>query len=291
LCSNSFIPWPQMKTIFPCIACSIIIQLFITNFSNAQSTKTASLQAPPANIVIDGDIKEWGDSLRYYNAEKRINYAIANGKDTLYMAIRISDRADQIRILKAGITFSVDPKGKKKETFSVTFPLNVQGSIPLAGTPKEDNGDITQQERDELARERLTTLRGIKVVGFKDVEGDMITTSNTYGFQTAINYDASGDLICEAAIPLRFFHADDQTKNEWAFNFKINGLQRKAPGDGDEKQSSGGGRSGRSGGFGGGGRGSHGGHGGGNRSEAFGGSDRNELFKSEDFWERFYLAK
>jgi|EP01037_Dinobryon_pediforme_P015114 YD repeat-containing protein len=272
--------------------------LFAINICNAQSGKQITvLQAPPSHITIDGDIKEWGDSLRYYNAEKRINYSIANTKDTLYMAIRVNDRSEQMRILRAGITFSIDPKGKKKETYSITFPLNVAGGAPVADLKKDEAPvDVTQEDRDELMRARLTNLRGIKVVGFKDIEGDMITTSNTYGFQTAVNYDDKGYLICEAAIPMSFFHADDLIKNEWAFNFKINGLQRKSPGENGGQEGQQGGRGGRGGGEGGGfggggGRGGRGGRGGSHNSEAFGPAGQGEMFKSEDFWEKFYLAK
>jgi hypothetical protein len=272
-----------------------IIMLTAFSLCNAQSQPAqAKLQAPPANIIIDGDIKEWGDSLRYYNAEKKINYSLANNKDTLYMAIRTNDRTEQERILRAGLTFSIDTKGKKKESYSLTFPLDLNGSIPLSAIQKDDNGDVSQQERDELTQERLTTLRGIRVVGFdKDIEGDMITTSNTYGIQMAINYDDKDYLVCEAAIPLKFFHADDLTKNEWAFNFKINGVTRPASNKGSDQEGPGnvggggggfGGGGGRGGGRGGGGRGGQ--HSGGNSQGTSG-----ELSKSMDFWEKFYLAK
>jgi hypothetical protein len=287
-----------MKIFSPALAYTFIAQLFTIGICNAQSNKStvSTLQAPPQNIVVDGDIKKWGDSLRYYNIEKHLNYSIANDQENLYMAIRINDRLEQRKILKAGISFSIDPKGKKKETFSITFPLNVQGGTPVLTAAKEDEGEVTKQDREELMRERLTTLRGIKVVGFKDIEDDMITTSNTYGIKTAINYDDNGDLVCEAAIPLKFFHVDDPAKNEWAFNFKINGITRPAANkDGEQGGSGEGGRGGRGGGFGGGsggggGRGGRGGKGGGNHSEAFGG-DQGELSKSVDFWEKFYLAK
>jgi YD repeat-containing protein len=292
-----------MKVLPPYLTYSIISQLLAVSICNAQSNKAAlnALQAPPQNIAIDGDIKEWGDSLRYYNTEKKINYSIANDKENLYMAIRITDRLEQRKIFKAGITFSIDPKGKKKETFSITFPLNVQGgSVASLVSQKEPEGEVTKQDREELMRERITTLRGIKVVGFKDIEGDMITTSNTYGIQTAINYDENGNLICEAAIPLKFFHTDEPSKNEWAFNFKVNGLTRPTAGQGADQGGGGGGRGGRGGGGGGGGfgggggggggRGGHGG-GGGNHSETPGEGGQSELFKSDDFWTKFYLAK
>jgi YD repeat-containing protein len=284
-----------MKSFFPCLAFVVICQSSAINICSAQSDKTpATLQAPPPKIAVDGDIKEWGDSLRYYNSEKKINYSIANTKDTLYMAIRINDRSEQTRILKAGLTFTIDPKGKKKEAYSITFPVNTSGKVSLTDLQSKDEapGEVTQQERDELMRERITTLRGIKVVGFKDIEDDMITTSNTYGFQTAVNYDENGYLVCEAAIPMSFFHVDDPAKNEWSFNFRINGLQHKAPGESDDQDGSGG-HSGRGGGGGGGmgGGGGHHGSKGGSHASTTGDEGHDALFKSEDFWEKFYLAK
>ncbi len=248
------------------------------------------LKAAPANIVVDGSIKEWGDSLSYYSPEERLNYAISNNKDTLYLAVKIYDRSEIMRVLNAGLTFIIDPKGKKKETYSLTYPLNVQGgsSIPFNRSPGE-NEEVSQEERNELLQEKLTRLRGIKVVGFKDIEDDMITTSNSYGIQTAVNYDDAGNLIYEEAIPLKFFHADN--KADWAFNIRINGIQRPKPTDDSNGESGGGGRGGMGGGgMGGGGGGRHGGggkRGGGPTSNEAGG----EMAKSVDFWGKFYLAQ
>ncbi|WP_183564450.1 hypothetical protein [Mucilaginibacter sp. SP1R1] len=286
-----------MKNPSPHFILAFAVQLFIAGQASAQAAKTGqtTLQAPATTINIDGDLKDWGDSLRYYNDEKKFHYTLANDKTNLYAAIRITDRMDQIRTLNAGITLSIDTKGKKKESFSLTFPLADAGSPPEFGKLKDENGEITKADRDELMRERVTKLRNIKVEGFKDIDGDMITTSNTYGIKAAIDYDADGNLVYEVAIPLQFFHTDDITKNEWAFNFKINGIQKPAGSAvaGDQQGGmggmGGGGRGGRGGG-GGGGRGGRGGRGGGMGGGANAGG-HTEMSKSIDFWEKFYLAK
>jgi hypothetical protein len=282
-----------MKKVFPYFIYAFAAQLFVISTAVAQTNKTSqnTLLTPPASIKIDGGLKDWGDSLRYYNNEKKIHYTLANDKTTLYAAIRISDRMDQVRTLNAGITLGIDTKGKKKESFALTFPLADPGSTPDYGKRNNGNGEVTQEDRDQLMRDRVTKLRNIKVEGFKDIEGDMITTSNTYGIKAAIDYDAEGNLVYELAIPLSFFHADDITKNEWAFNFKLNGLQRPK-GEGAENpdhQSGGFGGGGGRGGHGGGGRGGRGGRGGGGYGA--GGSASGEMFKPVDFWEKFYLAK
>ena len=272
----------------------LTIQLLASMVCHAQTDVNLRLQPPAPHLAVDGDIRDWGDSLKFYSPEEHINYMMANSQDTIYLAVKIYEKSEIGRVLNAGLTFSIDPKGKKKETFSITFPLNVQGSatVPFK-RPEGDEDAISQEDRNELMRERITSLRGIKVVGFKDIEDDMITTSNTYGIQTAINYDDAGNLICEAAIPLKFFHADNLMKSPWAFNIKINGVQRPKPsGDGEN----GGGKPGGGGGMGGGGMGGGGGrHGGGGGRHGGGGGgnapDNSEMSKSVDFWGRFSLAK
>ena len=271
------------------------LQLAMVSLCIAQDKSAQNkLQPPPSNIVIDGDAKEWGDSLRYYNKEKQLNYSLANDQDNLYMAIRINDRSEQIRVLKAGLTLSIDTRGKKKETFSITFPIGdqSQNDPTLQSDNLQGNTNITQQDRDDLKEARLTKLREIRVSGFKDIEGETITTSNTYGIKTAIDYDENGNLVYEAAIPLKFFHVDDLSKSEWAFNFKINGIVKHGQ-TADNGEHDGMSRGGNGGGFSGGG-GGRGGRGGGRGGRGSGGNgapvDRSELSKSVDFWEKYYLA-
>ena len=288
-----------MKTLFIPLLCISALQLFFLNITFAQNKAVANkLQPPPSNLVIDGDLKDWGDSLRYYNQDKQLNYALANDQDDLYMAIRINDRSEQIRVLRAGLTLSIDIRGKKKESFTMTFPVGDQSAEGMTETAQDlqnGNNDIKEEDHEEMMKARLTKLREIKITGFKDIESETMTTSNTYGFKVAIDYDKDGNLVYEAAIPLKFFHADDLSKNEWAFNFKINGITR--PGQNKDNGDHDGMTRGGGGGFGGGGGGRGGRMGGGGRGGRMGSGgnntpvDRSELSKSVDFWEKYYLAK
>jgi YD repeat-containing protein len=288
-----------MKNLYYSLICILIVQLFSVKTSTAQTAASdpSVLKVPPSAITIDADLKDWGDSLQYYNADNNVRYTISNDKENLYFAVRIDDRVEAARILKAGLTLGVDPKGKKKSSFSITFPLNVQVGNITSTTQQENFNEVTQAERDELVRETATTLRGIKVEGFKDIEGDMITTSNTYGIKTAINYDAKGNLVCEAAVALKLFHVDEHAKTEWTFDVKINGVNR--PGEltsSTNASGMGGGRGGMGGGGMGGGRGGMGGGRGGKggsgskQATATPGSDSGLLSKSVDFAGKFYLS-
>jgi hypothetical protein len=173
-----------------------------------------ALKAPKNPIIIDGDSKEWGDSLVYYNAEKDIHYTIANDKDNLYLVVKTNDIQQQNSILLSGVTFSIDPKGRKKPVYSITFPL--KGSI---NTNSDAN---TLEGKREIASS--TRLKKIAAKGFKDINEDQLNTDNAYKIHTALNFDDEGYLVYEEAIPLTLFHADGLANNEWSYNIKLNAV-------------------------------------------------------------------
>jgi hypothetical protein len=216
-----------MKILFTRISIAVaIVQLVISSASSAQSPKSTTipnLLPPPANVVVDGDAKEWGDSLRYYDKENKIGYSLANDKENLYMIMRIKDRIQQIRVLKAGVTFSVDTRGKKRSSYSITFPVNLASTSDF-NFRSVNSGPVTPKDREMLTRDRSYELKGIKVDGFKDFESGLLPATDNHGILTDLDYDAQGNLVCEAVIPLKNFHVDDLTKNEWAFNFQVNGI-------------------------------------------------------------------
>ena len=275
----------KMKKKYPYPAAAAAIATFMLQLiAHTGYAQTAFLLKPaPANISIDGSLTEWGDSLSYYNNETQVNYTFANDKDNLYLVLKTNNPVLEDKILASGITLSIDTKGKKKSSYSVTFPVQEQQGKAF--------GDVNTAQ-DKKLEIGLTKLRRLKADGFKDVEYDLITLQNTYGFKAAVNYNAHGFLVYEEAIPLALFHADDLKKNEWAFNIQINGHQSAKKDDNNEGRSSamgggrGGGRGGSSGGRGG-GRG-----GAGRRSGEGDDEDTNGASsKSVDFWGKFILAK
>lgn len=119
-------------------------------------------------------------------------------------------------ILSSGITFSIDTKGRKRNTSFITFPVSGQ----------TDAGAFAGMNTAQLNVE-LTKFAKIYVEGFKGVSDGQLNVKNKYGIQVAIGYDAEGSLLYEEAIPLTLFNADVAANKEWAFNIKINGLQKK----------------------------------------------------------------
>lgn len=234
----------------------------------AQSKSNESrLKPPPPEIKVDGSLKEWGDKLPYINDEKKLNYALTNDKENLYFAVQIEDRQQQDQAMRNGITLTFNPEGKKKETYTLTFPSPDQEDNGLE-MPKMDGAITEQQLKHEEMEERrkadLLKLRRIAIKGFKDVETDYISTANTYGIKTVLNIDEHGFLIYEAAIPIRMLHTDNLNTKPWQFDIKINSMA-KGKNDHDGMSPPGGGQGGPGGSGGGGRMGGGGMNGGGGR--------------------------
>jgi len=279
-----------MKKICSYLLCAVSIPMISADICNAQATSSTALalKIPSTAVVIDGTSKEWGDSLSYYNAEKKIHYAIANDKTTLYLVVKTQDPVQIGDIMHAGLTFSVDTKGRKRSSFSTTFPYTESGSTAMAGAGPGAAVDQTQQQKVAMAL--LTRFKKIKVDGFKDISEDDLGTTNLYNIQTAIGYDADGSLVYEEAIPLGLFHAGDLAKGEWAFNIKMNGI------DASVGQPSTGDVSGGAVGANPGGKGSRGGGLSGSNSSKQGTANISALQSQKstptiDFWGKFTLAQ
>jgi len=274
-----------MKKVYTYLLCAVSIPLISAGICSAQSTASTALalNAPKGAITVDGSSQDWGDSLSYYNPEKKIHYTLANDKTNLYLVVKTKDPVQQNDILTSGITFSVDTKGRKKSAFSTTFPSGGGPNFSMSG-----RGEETQQQK--ALKATLTRIKKIKVDGFKDINDDDISTSNPYAIQVAINYEADGGLVYEEAIPLELFHAGELAKGEWSFNIKLNGIEaaspQSAPDASTSMSSSGGGGGGR------GGKGGGGSSGGRPTQTSISGlQPQGVSTPSIDFWGKFSLAK
>lgn len=188
---------------------------------NAQ-TGALALKTPKTAITIDGSSADWGDSLNYYNSDKKIHYAIANDQTMLYLIVKTKDPVQETNIMAGGLTFSIDLKGRKRSSFSTTFPYPA-GNASTIVKPGEDLDS-------KKVRVTLLQFKKIGISGFKDINDDDLTTTNNYGIKVAANYEKDGSLVFEEAIPLELFHAGDLAKGEWAFNIKLNGVEGGASG-------------------------------------------------------------
>jgi hypothetical protein len=285
-----------------------IIKMFIPTFilitvcntlmaQKAQNIQIGNIWAPAA-IKIDGKLAEWGENLKAYNKTVKLWYTIANDDKNIYLAIKSTDLDNNNKILAGGISFTLNPEGKKrnKNAFIITFPVvnrtggrggrsgNRGGFGQQAPATPDTTAIITQQ------KQTLATGKEISALGFKEITDTLVSIYNEYGIKAAANIDDKGVFVYELAIPIKLLALSADNQKELAYNIKVNGLQLGGGGGfgGGSGRSGGGGDFGGGSGSGGFGGGSFGGGGGG-----FGGGKSagvSDMMSPTDFWGKYTLA-
>ena len=208
-------------------ACTVWLFVFVVaNPVFAQRNKGNVQQSLDwaTDIVIDGQLDEWGDSLIYEHAAQQFNYHIKNNKENVYIAMRVLDKDRQMQIFAQGLAFMVNTSGKKREGPTVYFPVADQ--LAFRSIMSADNDD----RPDDMRKGALKAIRAIHVMRFDDVLDGQISLENTYGIHAQAALDTADALCVEIVVPLGRLGVSADNGNELAFNVKINGVM--VPGSG-----------------------------------------------------------
>lgn len=273
--------------------------VLVTQAQKVTELQEVSITAPHA-VKIDGKNFEWKATDFSVSKRTSLSYIISNDEKNLYLVVKSTDAANNRKILAGGITFSVNPDGKKKEkeSISLTYPVihfqrpggNRGGgmvSMRVGGGGFGGGGNqMTTKQRDSamaaMMKTQLAGAKEIRLVGFKKTTDSLVSIYNTSGIKAFATIDAENGYFYEMSIPLEELGLTPTSTKEFAYNIKLSGLQ--IPGF-DGPGGGGGGRGGFGGfGGGGGGRGGFGGGGG-------GGMDFQAMMSPTDFWGKYILSQ
>src|SRR5688572_619459 len=106
-------------------------------FNNRTIQFSSAFQADTTTInhLLDGNLAEWPADKLTTDKTTNTRYAVDNDNQVLYLAITISDKSLQQRVMQKGMSLFIDVKGKKKVNRGVQFPLGME-NVPDIGSMK-----------------------------------------------------------------------------------------------------------------------------------------------------------
>jgi len=233
-----------MKSIFlKTTLCTALLAGFVTVAlaQKTDETRGDSRFAPP-KIKIDGKNFEWKDTDFSVSKRTGLCYIICNDDKNLYLVFKSTDSENNTKIMSGGITFSVNPDGKKKEkeSISLTYPWieevrkSSSGSVVIIAPPPPVRGSLKDPVRDSIRaagqKKKLERAKEIKINGFKNTTETLISIYNEYGIKTFANIEKDNSFFYELAIPLEALGISVKEPSEFAYNVKVNGLQMQGLG-------------------------------------------------------------
>jgi len=145
-------------------------------------------------ITVDGEAGDWQKITRYVE-KTNVAIGLLNDEHTLYVCLTTMDRITATQIARSGFTVWLDPKGGKKKTFGIRFPLGMQAS----GNPTK----LRESMRDPKKFRELFENLGSEMEILGPGEDQRVRTllSAIEGIEVSTGY-SDGKLVYELKVPL-----------------------------------------------------------------------------------------
>jgi hypothetical protein len=156
-------------------------------------------QATP--VVANGIPDDWTLPLRFANATYTLQYNVTNDNKNIYICALSRDEETMIRMLRAGITVYLDPKGQTSRDISLHFPLRKQ---PDPNIRDRNTEPLTNQNDSSWKRELLQQSDSYGTTGFPGIENGQFAPGDTKSpIRVAIQFSHHDSLLVyEAVIPI-----------------------------------------------------------------------------------------
>lgn len=146
------------------------------------------------DIVVDGRSMDWLNTLIYVE-EFNVSVGITNDTDYLYICAVVENPLVRMQVMRQGLTVWFDPKGGRKKTMGLRFPLGSQGR---SESPAEFGEEL---EIDRLQRMFPMSFNELEILGPNKKEKQRMRKAEAKGIDVAMSF-SSGKLVYELKIPL-----------------------------------------------------------------------------------------
>jgi len=146
---------------------------------------------------LDGKINEWPAQKFETDNESGIKYAVDNDAENLYAAVSIKSFPAQMKIMRQGMSFYIDTKGKKSEGKGIIYPVpNDNGAMPQANREQNQKFD-----KAAIRSSMVMNMIFLKLFGFND--GEPVKQSIDDGDVTIqFGWDSTDVMNIEYKLPL-----------------------------------------------------------------------------------------
>ena len=175
-----------------------LVVLGAISFSGCTSMLLVKSAWDSSKIVVDGNDKDWGDTM-FYIPDAKLTVGLQNNSKYLYMILKTTDRQQTVQILELGMTVWFDPSGGSHETFGIHFPLARRED----GRVNRQSGDNNNSGMDgDMSRSFMAINPDqLEILGANKNGPVRMSIAELRGIQLQLHHTGEG-LIYELRVPL-----------------------------------------------------------------------------------------
>lgn len=216
-----------MSRYFTIVSLSIVLMCFHTRALYAHTPLRDTVIKHSTDAVLD----DWDPSAFDIHEASGIRMAADNDADKLYIAMYITNKDVQKRMMLGGMQLFVDTKAKKRESTFVEFPVQKtpeEAAAFFTGELTEKSASDAQAFREQMAGSMLF----LKKTGFKgqqfDTELQSINMPNE--IMVSFGWDERSIMYIEYEIPLSKLGGKESLLHKsLSLGFKLKSIERMAP--------------------------------------------------------------
>jgi hypothetical protein len=193
-------------SLLKCICISLLSALPAFGFLAKAGERSSRWVTKP--VVIDGNNDEWPQPYPFREeVDTRIQYAIANDAQTLYLTLKTSDESTKMKLRRNGLVIIADTTGKKSVATNFGFEVK---DVP--------------HDTDSKGHQRLQ-ITETDVKGSPGYDSNYMCINNKTGITVAAIINDFNELVWEIAIPFKCIypttgsHVAEQNKISICFVF------------------------------------------------------------------------
>jgi hypothetical protein len=185
----------------------IVLLLLAAGCSSSRQSEGSEKSLPKAiwqsqPLTIDGSDRDWVKPLPYAVHDENVTYSISNDRQNLYVLLSTQSRQEQQKIIQGGMSVWVNTKGDKSngDAVGIGYPLDQRND------PDRKLMEEAQPQRYQNKPATLGDKKTYSLYGFSKDSGILNYTygdNNPTGVVIRMDYSNNGELIYEAAIPLK----------------------------------------------------------------------------------------
>lgn len=190
---------------------------------NLSAQKELTLSTPLiAPFTADGLQTDWKQPFSYYDGSSKLEYAVSNDAENLYVCVRTIDAGAQRKALQRGISLSIG--SGKKSTAVMSYPHPEAADLRLLQTEAAQSAG----GRQELVRMMLSQMNRMRISGFVNLGNTETDRISSTGLQAAASLDEQGMLLVEYRIPFSLLPQTPSPDKPLPVTITLNGFQQGA---------------------------------------------------------------
>jgi hypothetical protein len=155
--------------------------------------------------IVDGYITDSRKPYNLYDSNSKIFFRVANDSSNIYLSFKVSDKFEQMKVLKSGMVVILSSKGTKKRKASINYPLadSKDASLP------ESQPQLTKKKDPKKLHDELKVKKYLlELSGFATENGLIEVDPNSFVY-VGIDWDDKETMYYDIIIPFTEFFGDN----------------------------------------------------------------------------------